>query len=150
VGDSPYDSSYIANLQEISNERVLFTGRVNDQAKLNALYKGAYLYIHGHEVGGTNPSLLRAMYLGTAPVFLDVAFNASVVADCGFSFERKIGVLTRLLERLVTDPRRVSEVGEKARARAVAHFNWETVVARHQKLFRQIINDSSAPSSRHN
>jgi len=43
-----------------------FVGRINDQAKLNALYAGAYLYLHGHEVGGTNPSLLRAMDAGAA------------------------------------------------------------------------------------
>ena len=55
-------------LRDVGNENVRFLGRINDQAKLNGLYKGAYLYIHGHEVGGTNPSLLRAMLAGVAPV----------------------------------------------------------------------------------
>ena len=118
VGDAPYDPPYLARLHELADQRVIFTGRIHDQRKLNALYAGAYLYIHGHEVGGTNPSLLRAMGSGTAPLAIDVPFNTTVVADAGFVFQKKSGQLTAMLEHLAPSQSQVREVGLKAKVRA--------------------------------
>ena len=138
VGDAPYDAPYFAHLKDLADERVQFTGRVNDQARLNALYGGARLYIHGHEVGGTNPSLLRAMYMGTAPVVMDAPFNTSVVSDCGFVFSRTKGSLRAVLEHLEEHPALVEEKAEKARLRAATAFRWETVAEKHAELFRSV------------
>ena len=109
VGDSPYNRSYLSILQKLTDERVNFVGRINNQSKLNSLYKGAYIYIHGHEVGGTNPSLLLAMDSATAPFVIDVSFNKHVVADCGFVFGRKEGHLSNILVKLIDDPIKVNE-----------------------------------------
>jgi glycosyltransferase involved in cell wall biosynthesis len=135
VGDSPYSSRYIARLQDLANERVHFVGRVDDQPKLNALYRGAYLYIHGHEVGGTNPSLLRAMQSGTAPAVINVPFNTTVVGEDGFVFERREQHLANMLERLIANPNEVKRIAERAQARAASHFTWELVVKKHEQLF---------------
>ena len=135
VGDAPYDSGYMKTLRQISNKGVRFTGRINNQAKLNALYKGAYIYIHGHEVGGTNPSLLRAMNFGTAPVVINAAFNKSVIGECGIAFEHKNGLLSRCLEDLAGDKDYVKKIGNAAKKRADSDFNWESVVNKHAKLF---------------
>lgn len=136
VGDCPYSPHFGRRLQTLANERVLFAGRVNDQAKLNALYKGAYLYLHGHEVGGTNPSLLRAMQAGRAPVVIDVPFNTHVIGDSGFTFPRTTGGLSGLLECLVADPAQVEQAGRSARLRADSEFSWDAVVQEHAHLFQ--------------
>ena len=138
VGDSPYDSGFLAHLQNLANVNVLFVGRINDQEKLNALYKGAYLYIHGHEVGGTNPSLLRAMQAGAAPVVIDVPFNTSVIGGAGIVFNRDPGNLSNLLRRLMSNPEEVKEVGAKAQAHVEKNFTWGKVVKDHELLFHKV------------
>jgi len=139
VGDSPYNSRYMSRLHELGGNNVYFVGRIDDQPRLNALYAGAYLYIHGHEVGGTNPSLLRAMHGGAAPVVINVPFNTTVVGKLGFVFERKEGDLSKMLERLVTIPGEVKRAGQKAQARAQVHFRWDTVIKKHEQLFRRVV-----------
>ena len=138
VGDAPYGPEYMKQLKSLGNERVLFAGRVNDQAKLNGLYQGAYLYIHGHEVGGTNPSLLRAMDAGIAPVVLNVPFNASVVKDSGVVFEKDEGSLVSVLQRLEANPAEVRRLGQSASARSLKDFSWDAVAADHHELFARL------------
>jgi glycosyltransferase involved in cell wall biosynthesis len=140
VGDSPYDADYLARLKKAEGSRVRFVGRVNDQAKLNSLYAGAYVYIHGHEVGGTNPSLLRAMDAGTAPVVLDVPFNSRVIDGCGFTFTREPGSLASLLQELEARPEAVADAGRRAEARAAATYRWETVAGQHEELFSRLVS----------
>jgi len=135
VGDSPYSRIYMHRLQELADKRVRFLGRIYDQSKLNALYKGAYLYIHGHEVGGTNPSLLRAMNAGSTPVVIDVPFNKVVIGKSGFVFKRNSGYLSSLLECLVNNHTEVMDKGYMAQKRANTLFKWEFVVEEHKKLF---------------
>ena len=60
VGSAPYADAYTAAIEEVANDRVQFLGAVWDQEQVNALYAHALSYLHGHSVGGTNPSLLRA------------------------------------------------------------------------------------------
>src|SRR5512139_285081 len=63
VGSAPYSDGYTARLHELAGDdpRIRFMGGVWDQDLLDSLYAGALTYVHGHSVGGTNPSLLRAM-----------------------------------------------------------------------------------------
>lgn len=138
VGDSPYNPKYLARLHELADDRTHFVGRINNQRMLNALYKGAYLYIHGHEVGGTNPSLLRAMNAGSAPLVIDVPFNKTVIEKSGFVFKRENGHLSSMLEYLVTDPTGVMNKGLIAQKRAEISFTWDLVVEEHKKLFRHV------------
>jgi len=138
VGDAPYGDEYLKELQQLSNDRVKFAGRINDQGRLNALYRGAYLYLHGHEVGGTNPSLLRAMGLGAVPVAVDVDFNRHVVGEQGFFFRKDPGDLARLLHRLAEASGELagirSIVGEWTRNR----YSWSDVVTRYAEYFQEL------------
>jgi glycosyltransferase involved in cell wall biosynthesis len=138
VGDAPYDSSYFDYLKDLSDDRVKFLGRIHDQKILNSLYEGAFLYIHGHEVGGTNPSLLRAMGQGVAPLVLDVGFNRTVINSSGFTFSKMSGLLSKELERLENIPEEVFRIGRCAYARAEAAFTWDQVTQEHIKLFASL------------
>ena len=138
VGDAPYGPQYMDRLKELANANVLLAGRINDQSKLNALYRGAYLYIHGHEVGGTNPSLLRAMDAGSAPVVLNVPFNAAVIGDTGVIFDKDNDSLSGILRDLVAHEATVQEIARRASLRAEKHFRWDTVAADHHDLFLRL------------
>jgi glycosyltransferase involved in cell wall biosynthesis len=142
VGDAPYGPQYMDRLRSLANANVLFAGRINDQSKLNALYRGAYLYIHGHEVGGTNPSLLRAMDAGVAPVVVNVPFNVSVVDGSGVAFDKDNDSLAGILGHLVAHPAEVWQIGQSARLRALERFSWDTVVAKHYDFFASMTSVS--------
>jgi glycosyltransferase involved in cell wall biosynthesis len=139
VGDSPYDPGYMKHLRAISNPDVRFLGRIDNQTMLNTLYQGAFLYIHGHEVGGTNPSLLRAMGQATAPLVLDVSFNKAVIGNSGYVFSREEGDLAEKLERSEKTSGEVANVGISARLRAEALFTWESVTSEHERLFLNVL-----------
>lgn len=138
VGDAPYDRGYWEKLNRLADEKVLFAGRVDDQARLNSLYAHAYLYIHGHEVGGTNPSLLRAMGLGTAPLVINVPFNVSVIDDSGFVFGYDEGGLAGSLRDLLENRKLVEEKGRLARDRMAENFTWESIAVQYRGYFQKI------------
>jgi glycosyltransferase involved in cell wall biosynthesis len=60
VGSAPYSAAYTRQIRELAatSPRVQLLGGVWDQEKLDQLYAHALTYVHGHSVGGTNPSLL--------------------------------------------------------------------------------------------
>lgn len=83
VGGAPYGEGYTASVHAAGDNRVQFLGSVWDQDLLDQLYANAHVYWHGHSVGGTNPSLLRALGAGTATNAFDVSFNREVIRGSG-------------------------------------------------------------------
>ncbi|WP_370514011.1 DUF1972 domain-containing protein [Cellulomonas sp. JZ18] len=85
VGSAPYADAYTARVRAAAGDdpRVRLVGGVWDAPLLDQLYAHARTYLHGHSVGGTNPSLLRAIGAGTATVAWDVSFNRDVLGDDG-------------------------------------------------------------------
>jgi len=61
-------------------------GTVYDSAKLTCLRYHSFAYMHGHSVGGTNPSLLEAMGCGNLVFAHDNPFNRETLGSCGYFF----------------------------------------------------------------
>jgi glycosyltransferase involved in cell wall biosynthesis len=79
VGDVPYNDDYANNIKSLSSEKVIFTGYVNNQIDLTVLYDNCYGYIHGHEFGGTNPTMINALDLNCQILALDTIFNREML-----------------------------------------------------------------------
>ncbi len=79
VGDVPYNDDYASNIKLLSSYKVVFTGYINNQADLTALYQNCYGYIHGHEFGGTNPTMINALDLNCQILALDTVFNREML-----------------------------------------------------------------------
>src|SRR5690606_13536381 len=86
VGSAPYASAYTARVRAAADDRVRLVGAIWNQDQLDQLYRNARTYLHGHSVGGTNPSLLRAAGAGAYPIAYDVAFNREVIGPHGGYF----------------------------------------------------------------
>src|SRR4051794_38383243 len=125
VGSAPYADEYTAQVYGLADDRVRFLGGVWDQVQLDQLYANCWTYVHGHSVGGTNPSLLRAIGAGAAGVAYDVDFNREVAAEAGSYFRDADGV-ARLLEAVEGDPAGVAAAGARARELA-ARYDWDDV-----------------------
>jgi glycosyltransferase involved in cell wall biosynthesis len=145
VGSAPYSDGYTATVHRLADDRVCFLGSVWDQAQLDQLYGSAYTYLHGHSVGGTNPSLLRALGAGAAVLAYDVDFNREVAGDAGRYFTTADD-LALLLEAAEKDPEAVAEAGELAQAGA-ARYDWDEVAAGYGLLAKRMA-DGDVPRRR--
>lgn len=132
VGSAPYSDAYTARVHAAADDRVRFLGGVWDQVQLDQLYANAYTYLHGHSVGGTNPSLLRAIGAGAAVLAYDVDFNREVVAEAGRFFISPADVAA-LVDAAEAEPRRVRIAGRRARELA-GGYDWDDVATGYEKL----------------
>jgi len=86
VGDVPYQDAYADKIRSYQDPRLVFTGYVRSPEILASLYKYCYAYLHGHEFGGTNPTLLKAMANGCAIAALDTVFSREVLQNEQFGY----------------------------------------------------------------
>lgn len=136
VGSAPYAGRYTASIRRMADQRVRFLGGVWDQELLDQLYANARVYWHGHSVGGTNPSLLRAMGAGTAVNAFDVGFNREVLGAAGRFFQTPEDVAKLALDAEET-PSAIAERG-RASARGAARYDWAEVAGGYERLVREL------------
>jgi len=136
VGAAPYAEEYTARVKSLADGRVRFLGSIWDQSLLDELYANALTYLHGHSVGGTNPSLLRAIGAGAACNAYSVSFNREVLADAGRYFSSSADV-TALVEEAERDVEATLRRGHDCRARAAA-YQWDDVAAEYEHLCRRL------------
>jgi glycosyltransferase involved in cell wall biosynthesis len=87
LGNFENPNKYVRMLLAHNSARVRFIGGVYDRKKLEALRFYARAYMHGHSVGGTNPSLLEAMACSNLVLAHDNPFNREVLGDSGVYFK---------------------------------------------------------------
>ncbi len=138
VGSVPYRSAYHDAIRAEADHRVRIVGSVYDPGKLNGLYRHCFAYLHGHEVGGTNPSLLRAMGAGAACIPIDVGFNTECVGESVPTFGRETGALAALVDRLESTPAEVAAIRATCLGRSRQFYRWDAVAAAYATLFRVV------------
>ena len=149
VGSAPYADDYTAAVQAAADDRVRLLGGVWDQELLDQLYAHASTYLHGHSVGGTNPSLLRAAGAGAYTLAFDVSFNREVIGERGRVLA-DAGDLAGLLDDVEADPDRAHRGGE-ALQEVIGRYNWDDVALAYEDLCRRLASGQSVadrPSGR--
>lgn len=139
VGDAAYSDQYRQQVIAAAHgdPRVRFLGAIWDQELLDALYAGSASYLHGHSVGGTNPSLLRAMGAGAPVIANDVPFNREVARENG-RYCRNRADVARECELVETDLPAAIARGEAGRIDITARYQWDEVAATYEKLAHQL------------
>lgn len=118
------------------DERIKFVGTVYDQDLLKKIRENAYGYFHGHEVGGTNPSLLEALATTNLNILLDVGFNREVALDGAMYFDKSKNTLCSVIDNLEqTDINTIKELGVKAKDRIMNEYTWKKIVDEYEDLF---------------
>lgn len=141
VGDVPYQDEYAANIKSIRDERVLFTGYVTNPDELAELYHNCFAYFHGHEYGGTNPTLLKALAYGCSIIAIDTVFSREVLMDgaYGLFFKKETEALKNLICAIEIEPDRLSEFREKSRQRIAEHYTWDKIASQYLTLVHEMI-----------
>lgn len=132
--DNPYFEELRARTGFDQDPRVKFVGTVYDQDLLKYIRKEAFAYIHGHEVGGTNPGLLEALAQTDLNLVLGVSFNQTVAKDSAQYWTKETGNLAHLIDQ-VDSLEDVSEWGQRAKANMKQNFTWEKIVGEYEELF---------------
>jgi len=108
-----------------TDKRIKFVGTVYDHELLKKIRECAYAYIHGHEVGGTNPSLLEALGSTQLNLLLDVGFNREVGLDSALYWTKKEENLSYLINDVdAISPELKIEYSLKAKARINSSYSW--------------------------
>lgn len=136
VGSAPYSDSYIASIREAADERVRMVGGVWDQVELDQLYANALSYLHGHSVGGTNPSLLRAAGAGAFVIAYDVSFNRDVAGTHADYFRDEADV-ARTVEAAEADPAECVRRGQALQV-DIQRYSWDTVADEYEQLLADL------------
>nr|WP_242966860.1 DUF1972 domain-containing protein [Desulfosporosinus sp. FKA] len=118
------------------DKRIKFVGTVYDQELLKKIRENAYGYLHGHEVGGTNPSLLEALGSTDLNLLLDVGFNREVGEDAALYWNKLDGDLAGLINRVdQMGGEEIEELGRKAKKRIRDAYSWRNIVEEYERLF---------------
>jgi glycosyltransferase involved in cell wall biosynthesis len=135
VGPSPIES----RLRAMTTEgRLIWPGHIENQALLDQLWTNCAVYIHGHSVGGTNPSLLQAMGAGAPTLALDTPFNAEVIRDAGQLYRADPHELANRIESLLLNADLRADIAARQRRRIADFYSWDEVCAGYLSVLERI------------
>lgn len=118
-----------------NDNRIKFVGTVYDQQLLKKIRENAYGYLHGHEVGGTNPSLLEALATTDLNLLLEVGFNKEVGEGGAVYWNKQEGNLANLIDNLENiNNDQLKELSSKAKNRIDSEYSWELIVRKYEDL----------------
>jgi glycosyltransferase involved in cell wall biosynthesis len=140
VGNHLTGTKYVEQLGAVRDERIRMIGTVYDQEELAALRYHCFAYLHGHSVGGTNPSLLEAMGCGNLILAHDNSFNRETLGDCGLFFKDS-AELARVIDSAEKNEAELARWREAARKRARDVYSWEDIISRYAALLEQTVVD---------
>ncbi|NKJ02917.1 DUF1972 domain-containing protein [Novosphingobium sp. SG707] len=126
---------YQAEVLAAAGPEVVFTGPIYDKPILNALRFYSRAYLHGHQVGGTNPSLVEALGAANAVIAHDNPFNRWVASDAGVYFS-DVDSCAAQIDRL-SDSKLAGELRIKARARWEENFQWPMILDAYRNLLME-------------
>ncbi|HFI0408793.1 TPA: beta 1-4 rhamnosyltransferase Cps2T [Streptococcus suis] len=131
-------SAYFQKLKEetdfASDSRIKFVGTVYDQELLKYLRQECRAYIHGHEVGGTNPGLLEALAQTNENLVLGVDFNKKVALQGAQYWSKESGDLSQLINQIDESAEAV-KLGKIAKKHMQESYTWEKIAREYEELF---------------
>ena len=105
---------------------------IYDADKLNAMRAHCSLYLHGHSCGGTNPSLVEAMYLGLTIAAFDCNFNRETTEGKALYF-KDAGELRKIVQTL--QPNEAATIATSMKEIADRRYTWKRIAGLYAKLF---------------
>ncbi|SFC27575.1 Glycosyltransferase involved in cell wall bisynthesis [Nocardioides terrae] len=135
LGDYDRADPYQRAVLDAASDEVVFLGAIYDTDTVEALRFHSVAYLHGHQVGGTNPSLVEALGCGNPVIAHDNRYNRWVAGDAALYFSDENGVVAAL-DRVLSDPAVAPRLAAEARARHAAEFTWERITDQYETLIR--------------
>lgn len=140
VGDVPYQDKYADRLKNLKDDRLVFTGYVKDQEELAALYHNCYVYFHGHEYGGTNPAMLKALGYHCAILALDTRFNREMLQNGkhGWFFQKDIQSAAEVINKAEMAESEMEQLRATAVQGLTKKYDWDQVTEQYLQVFKEL------------
>lgn len=122
---------------DAASDEVVFLGAIYETEKLEALRFFARVYVHGHQVGGTNPSLVEALGAGNAVLAHDNKFNRWVAKDGAIYFS-DVSSASGAFNQLFKDDGLVESLQSASRRNFQNNFQWDNILDQYEQLLIKI------------
>lgn len=139
LGKANYDSPVQRRLNELAeaDSRVKLLGHINDRRGFGLLLRDAYAYLHGHSVGGINPSVVEAMGVGTFVCAFDTQFNREALGDAGTFFSDPLQAVSEM--RRIADTVDRKAMRDRGRVLAQENYSLKRIVDLYEESLYQAI-----------
>lgn len=118
------------------DSRIKFVGTVYEKELIKKIRENAYAYLHGHSVGGTNPSLIEALATTKLNLLYDVGFNREVAEDGALYWNKKQANLSNLINNSeIISKEKIEEYFSKAKSRVTNNYSWNKIIKDYEKTF---------------
>lgn len=138
LGQYDENNSYHAAVMAAASSEVIFAGAIYDKAVIQALRFYSIAYVHGHQVGGTNPSLVEALGAGNPVIAQDNHFNRWVAGRAALYFSDAAG-FSECLEYLLAN----SDGRQRCKAESIKNFNerfkWPMILQQYESLLSKLL-----------
>jgi glycosyltransferase involved in cell wall biosynthesis len=140
VGDVPFEDDYARNIKKTTDKRVILTGYVTNSDELAELYHNCYAYFHGHEFGGTNPTMLKALAYGCAILALNTRFDQEMLDNgrYGLFFDKTPQAVTTLINIVDNKDGELQKLRNISRNRITENYTWEKITQQYITLFNEM------------
>tara|TARA_B100001063_G_C16709618_1_gene527267 strand:+ start:76 stop:1179 length:1104 start_codon:yes stop_codon:yes gene_type:complete len=136
VGDVPYKDNYAEQVKKMASNNIVFTGYIKSQEKLSQIYKNCFCYIHGHEYGGTNPTMINALDLNCKIIALNTIFNREMLMNKkNLLFEKNLVSIKECINTI--DLYKKSYIEDNYNL--PKKYSWDHIANSYLKLFYKII-----------
>jgi glycosyltransferase involved in cell wall biosynthesis len=145
LGEYTDEQRYHRAVREAAGPEVRFPGPIYDARTLHALRRHALAYVHGHRVGGTNPSLVEALAAGNPVIAHDNAFNRQVAGEAAAAWFCDAPSFDATLAAVLDDRPRLAQMAAAARARHTEAYRWEPILERYESLLLAAWREARQP-----
>ncbi|MFY9637491.1 MAG: DUF1972 domain-containing protein [Methanobacterium sp.] len=148
--DSPQYEEYIQGLlaDKSGDKKIVFTGGIYDLEVLNMLRQNCFGYLHGHSVGGTNPSLVEAMSMKNLLLCHDNQFNREVCEDTALFFYNSDELKERI-NQIERNPENYQEYRSRTFERVRKEYSWDKIVEQYHHLFKANVREAKVENTTH-
>jgi glycosyltransferase involved in cell wall biosynthesis len=129
----PEKDEYHKRVMALASKEVIFTGPIYDSDIVKTLRFHGKAYLHGHTVGGTNPSLVEAMAAANPIIAHDNKYNRWVAGNGAVYFTTTEQLADRV-SQLVSDESLCRSLSENSLSRFLDEFTWKRVAAQYEAL----------------
>lgn len=138
LGKFEAGNGYHEACREAAGPEIIFPGTVFEQRRVQALRFHARAYIHGHKVGGTNPSLCEALGAGNAVIANDNRFNRWTAGSEQLFFDNE-DACDQAIQRLIDDDACRAALSAAARRRHAEAFTWPGILASYEEAMTELL-----------
>jgi glycosyltransferase involved in cell wall biosynthesis len=133
--NSKYGIALKESYKDIKN--ILLLDPIYNQREIDLIRSNATLYIHGHSAGGTNPSLVEAMYLSLPVIAFNVSYNKTTTENKALYFSSSENLVTHLES---ISEFKLQELRKEMKTVANRRYTWDVISKQYELLIKEALS----------